>query len=63
MVASTIIGGCFEENLEDLEIILSHYSDLNLKYGFSNQSQVEHLLFAVMKKKSSAPPLLLCSFT
>lgn len=31
-------GDALQENLEDLEIILSHYSDLNLKYGFESKS-------------------------
>lgn len=31
-------GDALQENLEDLEIILSHYNDLNLKYGFESKS-------------------------
>ncbi|MBG6187887.1 polysaccharide deacetylase family protein [Flavobacterium sp. CAN_S2] len=31
-------GDALQENLEDLEIILSHYADLNLKYGFESKS-------------------------
>lgn len=34
-------GDALQENLEDLEIILSHYNNLNLKYGFESKSMGE----------------------
>lgn len=37
-------GNALNENLEDLEIILSHYKDLNLKYGFESKSMGEFLI-------------------
>lgn len=37
-------GDALQENLEDLELILSHYKDLNLKYGFESKSMGEFMM-------------------